>query len=153
MQIPDRIDPLLTQSQGTQGTQKIQPDREALGPLEEQMEKLKQLVMQLKQLQVSLPADLAQLVSSLIAQAELALASKDPIAIGQLIIKLEEALEMIQALLLAQAKGDIQAAQAIAAAFVAKVKGAKKSRDKLFQQQQASLEASLEAMLRQKFNL
>lgn len=153
MQIPDRIDPLLTQSQGTQGTQKIQPDRQALGPLEEQIEKLKQLIMQLRQVMVSLPADLAQMVSSLIAQAELAISSKDPISIGQLIIKLEEALEMIQALLLAQAKGDIQAAQEIAAAFIAKIKGLKKSRDKLFQQQQASLEGSLEAMLRQKFTL
>jgi Na+-transporting NADH:ubiquinone oxidoreductase subunit NqrA len=148
MQVPDRLDPLTQQNQELI---KLQPDRQAAKVVTDQGERLKQLIAKLKQLMGSVPAELSQLISSLIIQAEQALASGDSISIGQLVNKLEEALDLIMAIIRELSKGNTEAAQELIAAFVSKMTGLRKIRDKLIQQQEASLEDSLQAMIRQKF--
>lgn len=132
---------------------RVQSDRDATNVQANDLERLKQLIQTLRSLAASLPAELQGLVAGLIAEAEAALASGDPISVGRLINKLEEVLAMLQDVIRALAKGDAEAASQLVSALIAKLLGAKKAKDKMIRQQEASMEASLEAMMNQMFKL
>lgn len=130
---------------------RTQADRDSQKVNVSDSDHLKQLIIALRSLQGSLPLELQSLVSGLISEAEEALAAGEPFSIGRLINKIEEALALLQEILQMLAKGESEAATAAIQIFIARMLGNKRIKDKIIRQQEASMEASLAAMMNMQF--